>query len=346
MADDPLTYRRAGVDTGEAERAVRDFRTAVRSTYTPEVLSDVGAFGGLFAARFEGLREPVLVSSIDSVGTKAKIAVAAGRYRGLGRDIVCHCVNDILAQGARPLFFLDYFAASSLRAETVVEIVDGASEACRENACALIGGETAEMPDVYREGQIDLVGAVVGVVERDKVLPRADVSAGDLIVGIASDGLHTNGYSLARAALFERGRRRPDDLIPDLGRTLAEELLRPHRSYFRALHPILEEGSLAKAVSHITGGGFYENVPRVLPQGVDAVIERRAWTPQPIFSLIQDSGDVETEEMFRTFNMGVGMVVICPSEVAGAVVQRLRDAGETAYLIGEMKKGSGGVQIV
>lgn len=345
MPDEPLTYRAAGVDPEEAGRAIRAFRPYVQSTYTPEVLSDIGSFGGLFWARFPGLEEPVLVSSIDGVGTKTKIATLMGSYQGLGWDIVGHCVNDILVQGARPLFFLDYFAASRVNADVVTAIVQGMAEACRHNDCALLGGEIAEMPGVYCENELDVVGCIVGVVERSRILPKPNVEPGDLIVGLGSDGLHTNGYSLARKALLEQGKWKLDDEIPDLGRTIGEELLRPHRSYYRAVFPLFEE-DLIKGAAHITGGGFYENIPRILPTQVDAVIERRAWVPHRIFSLIQESGGISDEEMYRTFNMGIGMVLICSSEVAGGVAQRLNDAGESAYLIGEIRSGARSIMIV
>ncbi|MBV6502904.1 MAG: Phosphoribosylformylglycinamidine cyclo-ligase [Fimbriimonadales bacterium] len=346
MPDQGLTYGASGVDIGEQNRAIRLFRDAVRSTYNESVLSDVGSFGGLFSTRFEGMVEPLLVSSIDGVGTKTKIAIALGMYEGLGRDIVGHSVNDILAQGAKPLFFLDYFATSKLSAEIVRDVVQGAAEACRANGCVLIGGEIAELPGVYSEGEIDVVGAIVGVVDREKVLPKHHTSAGDLLIGLASDGLHTNGYSLARKALFEVAGKQPDEEIPELGRTIGEELLRPHRCYFRALEPLLEEGGFINAIAHITGGGFYENIPRVIPQDCRAVVERRSWTPQPIFQMIQQAGDVPDDEMYRTFNMGIGMVLVCPSVRANAVLQRLNESGESAYMIGELSKGGGDVAIV
>lgn len=342
----PLTYESAGVDIEEAERAIRGFQDSIRSTYTPQVLSDVGSFGGMFSGVFTGIENPVLASSIDGIGTKTKIASMVGSFRGLGRDIVSHCVNDILCVGARPLFFLDYYASSKLSAEQVVEIVQGMVEMCREVECALVGGELAEMPSVYCECEFDIVGAIIGVVDKNKVYPSENIFNGDLIIGIASDGLHTNGYSLARCALFEKKGRAVTDVIPELGRTLGEELLRPHRCYFSSVYPLLQEEGLIKAVAHITGGGFQGNVPRVLPKDARAVIERRSWTVPPIFEMIQSDGEITIEEMYKTFNMGIGMILICASETASAVVQRLNDAGESAYVIGEITKGLRGVNIV
>jgi len=346
MPDKPLTYQNAGVDIQEAERAIRGFKDSVRSTYTPQVLSDVGSYGGMFSGTFAGLEHPVLASSIDGIGTKTKVAAMVGYFRGLGRDIVSHCANDILCVGAKPLFFLDYYASSKLSAEQVVEIVQGMSDACRELECALIGGELAEMPNVYCEGEFDIVGAIIGVVDKNKIYPTENIFNGDLIIGIASDGLHTNGYSLARHALFDKKKRAVGDVIQELGRTLGEELLRPHRCYFSSVYPLLQEEGLIKGVAHITGGGFQGNIPRILPQDARAVIERRSWTVPPIFEMIQSDGEVSVEEMYKTFNMGIGMILICASERASAIVQRLNDAGERAYVIGEITKGLRGVNIV
>ncbi|MBA3726685.1 MAG: phosphoribosylformylglycinamidine cyclo-ligase [Armatimonadetes bacterium] len=346
MSEDGLNYRSAGVNLTEARRSLDSITESIRSTYTPAVVGDVGSFGGMISGVFPALEDPVLVSSIDGVGTKTAVASKAGMYRGLGRDIVCHCVDDILVQGAKPLFFMDYFGTAKLSADILADIVDGAAEACRENGCALLGGETAEMPGVYTEGEFDVVGAITGVVDRQKILPSPNVGHGDLIVGLASDGLHTNGFALARAALFDRGGRRYDEQLPDLGRSLAEELLRPHRPYLSSIYPLLEEGGLVRAIAHITGGGLYENLPRALGSSFGAVIERRSWTPNPIFGIIQEAGGIEDEEMFHVFNMGIGMALICPSEAAGAVVQRLNDANETAFIIGEVTRGPNEVALV
>lgn len=343
MSDQGLSYQTAGVDIGEAHRALRAFKDAVRSTFTSAVLSDVGAFGGLYAASFPGYAEPVLVSSIDGVGTKTKIASSVGRYRGLGHDIVNHCANDILVQGARPIFFLDYFASSKLSAEVVAEVVEGCAEACRAVECALLGGETAEMPGVYSEGELDLVGCMVGVVERADLLPCNDMGNGDLIVGIGSDGLHTNGYSLARKALFERGGRQLTDKLPESDQTFADVLLTPHRCYLAPLLPALDS---VKGLAHITGGGFVENVPRILGAEARAVIERNSWPVPQIFQIIQSDGMIPDEEMYKVFNMGIGMIAITASEDAQGLVDHLVEAGERAWIIGEITKGARGVNIV
>jgi phosphoribosylformylglycinamidine cyclo-ligase len=346
MSEDSLSYRDAGVDLSEARRSLQSIKESVRSTYTPAVIGDIGGFGGMISGAFPEMADPVLVASIDGVGTKTAVAAMAGLYRNLGRDIVCHCIDDILVQGASPLYFLDYFGTANLSAEILSEIVAGAAEACRENGCALLGGETAEMPGVYVQGEFDVVGTITGVVDRAKMLPSPNIGPGDLIIGIASDGLHTNGFTLARKALFERGGRRPNEMLPDLGRTLAEELLRPHRSYLNAIAPMLQEGGLIRGMAHITGGGIFENLPRALGPNLRAAVERRAWTPQPIFGIIQESGNIDENEMYRVFNMGIGMALICPSETAAAVVQRLNDAGESAYVIGEVNRGANEVSLI
>lgn len=342
---DELTYRRAGVDIDEQNRAIRLFAAAVKETHDHRVLGGPGTFGALFDIGALNVEEPVLVSSMDGIGTKTCVAVQANRFSGLGADIVNHCVNDILAQGAMPLFFLDYFAASRLSAQQVADVVTSAAQACKENGCALIGGEIAEMPDVYNEGQIDVVGAIVGVVSKTAMLPRTGVGPGDLLIGLASDGLHTNGYTLARRALLEVGGLKLEDLIPEVGRTLAEELLRPHRSYLPALQGLLGPESRIKAIAHITGGGFYENLPRVFPPTVRAIIEKRQWTPPPIFQMIQTLGAISDTEMYRTFNMGIGMVLIAASDAVPALVQQINEAGVTAYVIGELTSGGHDVVI-
>lgn len=342
---DELTYRRAGVDIDEQNRAIRMFAPAVQETHDARVLGGPGTFGALFDISALDVEEPVLVSSMDGVGTKTCVAAQANQFSGLGADIVNHCVNDILAQGARPLFFLDYFAASRLNAQQVADVVTSAAQACKENDCALVGGEIAEMPDVYRDGQIDIVGAIVGVVSKPAMLPTTGVGPGDLVVGLASDGLHTNGYTLARRALLDVGGLRLEDTVPELGRSLAEELLRPHRSYFPALRGLLGAEGRIKAIAHITGGGFYENLPRVFPPTVRAIIEKRQWTPPPIFQMIQTLGAISDTEMYRTFNMGIGMVLIAASDAVPALVQQVNESGITAYVIGELTSGGHDVVI-
>jgi phosphoribosylformylglycinamidine cyclo-ligase len=346
MSDAQLTYRGSGVDVDEAQRALRAVTPNLKRTFTDGVLGGIGGFGALFSALFPEMPHPILVSSIDGVGTKTKIAAMMGDYSGLGQDIVNHCVNDILCQGAKPLFFLDYFGCSRLQGLNFEVILRGMADACYDVGAALIGGETAEMPGVYVEDEIDLVGAIVGVVDADRRLPRGKVLAGDAAIGIASNGLHTNGYSLARRALFEVGGLSVRDGIQGLSTTIGEELIRPHKCYFGSVYPLLQEMEQIKAVAHITGGGIYDNLPRVLPSDVKAVIEKRSWTPQPIFQLIQAVGNISDVEMYRAFNMGIGMILVVDRMIAAGVVQRLNEAGESAAVIGEIQDGSLDVQIL
>lgn len=345
MPEEPVTYRKAGVDIDAAQSALLQMRELVRATQTPEVLADLGAFGGMFQLDLTRYQKPVLVASVDGVGTKLKVAVAAGRHDTIGHDLVNHCVNDILVQGARPLFFLDYFATGKLQPEVLVQVVKGLSEACQEVGCALLGGETAEMPGMYAEGDYDLAGAIVGVVERDAIIDGSRVGAGDAVIGLASNGLHTNGYSLARYVLFDLTNMRVDSYVPELGTSLGEELLRPHRCYLHSLIEATQRFDI-HAMAHITGGGFYDNIPRVLPSDCRVVIDRRSWEVPFIFRLIQEKGNVPDPEMFRIFNMGIGMVVIVSREQSLALTEFLQTRGETAMLIGEVQRGGHDVQIV
>jgi phosphoribosylformylglycinamidine cyclo-ligase len=328
----PKTYADAGVDIEAATRAVDLIREAVRGTHGPQVLAGVGAFGGLFDA--SGLRDahgPVLVASVDGVGTKTKIAAASGRYDTIGRDLVNHCVNDILCQGARPLFFLDYYASAKLEPEQLAAVVEGLAGACREVGCALLGGETAEMPGVYEPGEFDLVGAIVGWVERDEIVDGNDIEPGDALIGLASSGPHTNGYSLIRRVFAEVPL---DHVYPELGRPLGEVLLRSHRCY---LHDVerLREAVRVKGMAHITGGGLVDNPPRMLPGGLYARLEWGSWPVPPIFSLIQRLGEVSDDEMRRVFNLGLGMVlVVAPEEVDRA----LEVLGEGAWTVGYVEE--------
>jgi phosphoribosylformylglycinamidine cyclo-ligase len=344
MSDVPA-YARAGVDIDEAQRALRTVRDAIVATQGPEVLGGLGGFGGLFEAQFPGMSRPVLVSSIDGVGTKTKVAAMAGDYSGIGHDIVNHCVNDVLCQGARPLFFLDYFGCSRLDASVFNQVVAGAAEACYKLGCALIGGETAEMPGVYFDGETDVVGCIVGVVDFERRLPRETAKAGDRVVGIASDGLHTNGFSLARRALFELGGLSVRDVVPGTAMTYGEALLKPHRCYYPALKDVLDAPELS-GLAHVTGGGLYDNLPRILPTGIKAVIEKSTWTPPPIFQEIQRLGEVSELEMYRAFNMGVGMLAVVEKDAAEAFVRHLTDQGESAAVVGELQVGSQDVVIV
>lgn len=346
MPDQPLTYLSAGVNIDEAERALRSVSAAVKSTYTDSVIGGIGGFGSLFRADFSGLTGPILVASIDGVGTKTKVAGMVGAFRGLGHDIVNHCVNDILCQGARPLFFLDYFGTSRLQGLQFEEVLHGMTEACLALELPLVGGETAELPGVYVDDEFDVVGAIVGLVDHDGRLPRGKPKPGDAILGLASDGLHTNGFSLARRALFEVGGLSVRDEVPGLGTTIGEELLRPHRCYFRSIFPLLQETDRIYALAHITGGGLYDNVPRVLPTDMRAILERRSWTAPPLFRLIQAVGNVPDGEMHRTFNMGIGMVMVVDRDAAPGILQRLHQSGESAAIIGEVQPGGHEVQIV
>lgn len=324
-------YKRAGVDIEAGARAVDLMKEAVRATYGPEVLLGIGAFGGLFdGASLKGMEAPVLVASTDGVGTKTKIAAAMGRFDTIGRDIVNHCVNDILVQGARPLFFLDYFATSRLDPVVVATVVRGCAEACREAGCALLGGETAEMPGVYAPGEFDLVGTIVGVVERAHIIDGRDIAPGDVIIGLASSGLHTNGYSLARR-VFEGWDLRA--VVPELGRPLGDVLLEPHRSYLAEVQALWEAGVLIKGLAHITGGGLIDNPPRIFPANVAARIRRGSWHVPPIFDLIQRVGHIDEAEMAHVFNLGLGMLVIVPAAHADQALAVLKD---DAWVVGEM----------
>ncbi|HLF89422.1 MAG TPA: phosphoribosylformylglycinamidine cyclo-ligase [Anaerolineales bacterium] len=325
-------YASAGVNIDAGSRAVSLMKDAVKSTYTPAVLSDVGSFGGLFsAALLKEMSDPVLVGTTDGVGTKVALAAQVGRYRGIGYDIVNHCINDILVQGARPLFFLDYIASSKLEPEMVAEIVTGMAEACKEAGCALLGGETAEMPGVYHDGHFDVAGMLIGVVNRPDLLPRV-VRPGDKLIGLASSGPHTNGYSLIRR-VFDGVPL--DHVYPKLGIPLADALLSPHRSYLPRLTPYF---SLLTALAHLTGGSFLENIPRVLPDGCGVRIARKSWPIPPLFPLIQRLGNISKTEMFRVFNMGIGIVAIVSPEHVDEVRSSIP---EETWVIGEVVEGKG-----
>ncbi|HEY2980608.1 MAG TPA: phosphoribosylformylglycinamidine cyclo-ligase [Anaerolineales bacterium] len=325
------SYAAAGVDIDAGNRALDLMKDAIRSTHGDAVLSGVGSFGGLYdASALKGMRKPVLVASTDGVGTKVKIAAAAGRYRGIGHDIVNHCINDILVQGGRPLFFMDYFATSKLTPEVTAEVVTGIAEACKEADMALLGGETAEMPGVYQPDEFDVAGTIVGVLERDDMLPRQGIQAGDALIGLASSGPHTNGYSLIREIFADVPL---DTVFPELDIPLADALLAPHRSYLSVLYPLLTK---VKALAHLTGGGFVENIPRVLPNGLSARIDRGSWPAPPLFELIRSRGSVDDGQMFRVFNMGIGMVAIV-EQVRAAEFKSL--IPEPTFVIGELVAG-------
>lgn len=331
---EPSQYAAAGVDIDAKMHAIDLMKQAVRSTYGPEVLSDTGSFGGLFsAAGVKAMSDPVLVASTDGVGTKTKVATRMNRWDSIGQDIVNHCVNDILVQGARPLFFLDYVASSQIVPEQVARVVEGMAAACREAGCALLGGETPEMPGVYLPGEIDVVGTIVGVVERGRLLTGSRIQAGDAIIGLASSGLHTNGYSLARRALADLDWAPPH---PGLGTSIGEALLKVHLSYLGAIDKLWAAGVDVRGMAHLTGGGFIDNPPRVFPEGAGAVLHRGTWPVLPIFDLIQELGKVSNEEMFRVFNMGLGMLVIVPAEQVQSVLDTLPYA---SYHVGEIVEG-------
>jgi phosphoribosylformylglycinamidine cyclo-ligase len=332
------TYREAGVDIRAKEAAIDRLGPLVRSTFSSRVLHEHGSFGGLFSARFAGLSDPVLVATNDGVGTKTRVAIRARRLRGLGHDIVNHCVNDDLVQGAEPLFFLDYFAANRLDPKVLEEVVAGMAEACRAAGAALLGGETAEMPGVYAEGEIDIVGFMVGVVDRPRIWPRG-VAAGDALVAIRSDGLHTNGFSLVNRVL-DRDRLDLERDPGGLGEPLADALLRPHRSYLRPILALREEVEV-HALAHITGGSIRKNLPRVLPDGVGAVVDLSTWTPNPVFRWLVGAAGMDRAEAYQVLNMGCGMLVAVPDRDARRAVEVLRASGEDAWVAGRLESGSG-----
>jgi phosphoribosylformylglycinamidine cyclo-ligase len=332
-------YADAGVDIDAKAAALARAKKAIRSTFTPGVLGDVGGFGGLFRPDFSNFKEPVLVGSTDGVGTKLKVAIEMGRHDTCGADLVNHCVNDILVQGARPLFFLDYIATGKVEPGVIESVIEGIARACRENGTALLGGETAEMPGFYAAGEYDLAGTIVGVVDRERILDGSRIAAGDVALGLPSVGLQTNGYALARKVFFEAMGRRPQDRLSELGgRPIGDVLLDPHLSYLRPMEPLLDAG-LVHGMAHLTGGGFYDNIPRVLPEGVDVVVRSGAWDVPPVFEVIAREGAVSFEEMHRVFNMGIGLVVfVAPAEVA-RVGQIWKDAGQRWFAIGNVKGG-------
>ena len=336
-----LRYADAGVDIDEGNRAVALIKRTVASTHTAGVLGGIGAFSGLFAFDTARFRQPVLVSSADGVGTKIKVAIAVGRHRGVGTDLVNHCVNDILCCGAEPLFFLDYFATGKLRPEQLAEIVEGIAHACREAGCALVGGETAEMPGLYALGDYDLAGFIVGAVERDGIIDGARVRPGDAVLGLPSSGLHTNGYSLVRHIVTEHELEYAS-VLPGTDAPLGDLLLEPHRAYLHAVRALRESVDV-RALAHITGGGLKENTPRVLPEGTGVEIERGSWPVPPIFPALQSAGGISADEMWRTFNMGVGMVVVVPQEHAARVEMA---AGTPVYRIGSVVEHSGPERVV
>jgi phosphoribosylformylglycinamidine cyclo-ligase len=333
-----LTYADAGVDIDRANRTKKRIKYLAHKTFTRNVLSEIGGFGGLFAIDKTKYIDPVLVSSVDGVGTKLKIAFEMNVHQTVGADLVNHCVNDIVVQGATPLFFMDYLATGRLEPEIAEQVVEGLAAACKQNGCALIGGETAEMPGFYPDGEYDLAGFIVGVVERERVITGQTVEPGDVVLGLPSNGLHTNGYSLARKLLFEVGRYTVETYVNEIKGKVGNELLRTHRSYWPVVKKLLT-AECVSAMAHITGGGITENVPRVLPRTVNAVIEVGSWPVLPIFEHLQQLGNVSREEMLRTFNMGLGMLLLVPSKKFKKAQSVLERAGEKGYTVGRIVKG-------
>lgn len=332
-----VTYSDAGVDISRADRAKQRIKYLAQKTFTRSVLSDIGSFGGLFALGTK-YRDPVLVSSADGVGTKLKVAFAMNLHQTVGADLVNHCVNDIAVQGATPLFFLDYFASGKLDPEVTEKVVSGLADACRQNGCALIGGETAEMPGIYSDGEYDIAGFIVGVVDRDRIITGERVEIGDVIIGLPSSGLHTNGYSLARKLFFEVARYTPDTFVSEIKNKAGAELMRTHKSYWPVVRRLIEAEAV-NAMAHITGGGITENLPRVLPKGTAASIQLGSWPVLPVFTHLQKLGNVDQDEMLRTFNMGIGMILVVPAKKFKRVQTVLDRVNEKGYTIGRIVKG-------
>jgi phosphoribosylformylglycinamidine cyclo-ligase len=335
-----LSYRDAGVDTKEGERAVSLMKEHVKKTFGPQVLAGLGGFGSLYRLDTEGVAEPVLVAGADGVGTKLKLAFMMDRHDTVGQDCVAMCVNDILCQGATPLFFLDYIATGRVRAERIAEIVKGVADGCLLAGCALVGGETAEMPGFYADGEYDMAGFAVGLTDRARIIDGRDIVAGDLLVGIASSGVHSNGFSLVRKIFFEQMGLAADSFVPELNLPIGEALLVPTRIYAKACRAVLPRVRV-KGMVHITGGGFFENIPRVLPAGLGAEIRRGAWEMPAIFPYIQSCGDIAESEMFAAFNMGIGLILIVSPADAARVTALLGEAGERAFAIGVVARGEG-----
>jgi phosphoribosylformylglycinamidine cyclo-ligase len=333
-----ITYADSGVDIDRADRAKQRIKYLAHRTFTKGVVGDIGGFGGLFAIDKKKFRDPVLVSSVDGVGTKLKVAFMMNLHQTVGGDLVNHCVNDIAVQGATPLFFMDYLATGNLDPEIAEKVVEGIADACRHNGCALIGGETAEMPGFYPKGEYDLAGFIVGIVDRSKIITGAEVEVGDVLVGLPSSGLHTNGYSLARKLFFEIAKYSPDSYVNEIKNKAGNELMRPHKSYWPVLRRLIDAG-LVHAMAHITGGGITDNLPRVLPKGTGAVVEMGTWPVLPVFTHLQNIGNVPQDDLMRTFNMGIGMVLVVPAKKFKRVQSLVEKSGEKSYLIGRIVKG-------
>jgi len=336
------SYRDAGVDIDAANVALSQIKELVRKTYNDQVLCDIGTFGAMFQPDLAGMEEPVLVSSVDGVGTKLKIAFMANKHDTVGIDLVSHCVNDILVQGAKPLFFLDYFAVGRLNPDVVVDVLRGLSNGCRYAGCALIGGETAEMPDMYQPGEYDLAGTIVGIVDRKKIIDGSTIQPGDAIIGLPSTGLHTNGYSLARKLTFEVAGLKLDDPMPYTGRTVLDALMEPHVSYARLMQVVMKVVQV-RGMAHITGGGITENLPRILPKGLAAEIDLGSWIVPGIFRFLHETGNVTQDEMLRTFNMGQGLLFVVPPEHADKALETLELTNQQGTVVGRVIEGDGRV---
>lgn len=333
-----LSYRDAGVDIDAATEAMRNIKDVVNKTFDDHVLQDIGSFGAMYQFDMAGMEEPVLVSSVDGVGTKLKLAFMTGRHDTVGTDLVSHCVNDVLVQGARPLFFLDYLAFGKLEPNVVVEVIRGLATGCRYAGCSLIGGETAEMPGMYVEGEYDLAGTIVGVVDRKNIVDGSSIEAGDVVIGLPSSGLHTNGYSLARKVCFEVANLGCDDPLPGTGRTVAEALMEPHRSYAKLMQLVMRIVKV-KGMAHITGGGITDNLPRTLPKGLGAEIDLTAWDIPALFTFLKKTGNIADPEMLRTFNMGMGFLLIVAKDEAEKTLDAIAQTGEPALRVGTIVEG-------
>ena len=346
--EESFDYKKAGVNIDAGEEVVQRIKAMVRTTFRPEVLTDIGGFAGFFRPNLHAFKEPVFAAATDGVGTKLKIAFMLEKHDTVGIDAVAMCVNDLIVQGAEPLFFLDYLAVGKLDVDRATEIIGGVAEGCRQAGCALLGGETAEMPGFYPPGEYDLAGFAVGIAEKEKIITGAHIAPGDILIGVASSGLHSNGFSLVRKVLLEHAGLSLDQFLPELGCTLGEELLKPTIIYVPLILPLLRRYEL-KGIAHITGGGLELNLPRILPSGVKALLRKKSWEIPPVFSLIQKYGHVEEREMFRTFNMGIGMVLVTAPEISALVLEQIRSKGEKAWeigLIAEKKGDENGVEIV
>ena len=333
-------YKKAGVDIAAGNMAVNLIKNRVRDTFDKHVVTGLGTFGAMYDASFlKDYEHPILVQSIDGVGTKIKVAQMTGQYETLGEDIVNHCCDDILCQGARGITFLDYLAFDKLNPEIVAGMVGGMAKACKEAGISLIGGETAEMPGVYLPGELDIAGCITGVVEKDRIITGENIASGDILIGLPSSGLHTNGFSLARKVLFEDAGFRADSMIEELGTDLGSVLLAPHRNYAPHVLPLLDKFEI-KGIAHITGGGFYDNIPRILPSGIGVQIQRNSWPVLPVFDLIQKSGSISDEEMFHVFNMGIGLILVTAADNFESIRQDLKSSGQDCYLIGKAISGN------